>query len=109
MTNVLWFSQHPLTEGQLDGLKATLGEVAIDQVNKTISSAEELAENVAAADVIAVVAPPELTSAIFKLANGKPVIYSVSARERMEDGTFQFRHLEWRHYRTCDVTTEHFA
>ena len=77
MKKVLWFSRHTMTEEQL----AALGnDVEIINVNKTISSAYEIADEINECDVIAIVAPINLQQQFLKLAAGKPVIMAVNDR-----------------------------
>ena len=64
MRKVLWFSRHEMSPEQL----AALGDVTINQVDKTINTAYELQEEIEGADVIAIVAPINLQQQFFKLA-----------------------------------------
>ena len=73
---VLWFSRHQMTNDQL----AALGDVEVTQVNKSISSAYELEEEINNSDIIAIVAPINLQQQFLKLAAGKPVIMAVNDR-----------------------------
>ena len=71
---VLWFSRHEMTPEQLKAL----GDVEVTQVNKSISSAYELEEEINNSDIIAIVAPINLQQQFLKLAEGKPVIMAVN-------------------------------
>ena len=73
---VLWFSRHEMSADQL----AALGDVEVTQVNRSISSAYELEEEINNSDIIAIVAPINLQQQFLKLAAGKPVIMAVNDR-----------------------------
>ena len=73
---VLWFSRHTMTDEQLKAL----GDVEINQINRSISSAYELEEEINNSDIIAIVAPINLQQQFLKLAAGKPVIMAVNDR-----------------------------
>ena len=97
MKKVLWFSRHTMTEEQL----AALGnDVEIINVNKTISSAYEIADEINECDVIAIVAPINLQQQFLKLAAGKPVIMAVNDRVLVQqpDGSedkVEFHFIKW--------------
>ena len=92
---VLWFSRHEMTNDQL----AALGDVEVTQVNKSISSAYELEEEIKAADIVAIVAPINLQQQWLKLAAGKPVIMAVNDRHLIPqpDGEdkVEFHFVKW--------------
>ena len=93
---VLWFSRHSMTPEQ----EAALGtDVTVNQVSKTISSAYELADEIAEADVIAIVAPINLQQQFLKLAAGKPVIMAVSERKLIPqeggEDKVEFNFVKW--------------
>lgn len=73
---VLWFSRHEMSNEQA----AALGECEIVQINRTISHATEIADEIDAADVIAIVAPISLQQEFLRLACDKPVIMAVNDR-----------------------------
>ena len=73
---ILWFSRHEMTEDQ----REALGEAEITQINRNISSAYELAEEIKEHDVIAIVAPINLQQQFLKLAGDRPVIMAVNDR-----------------------------
>jgi len=74
MKKLLWFSRHPLNEDQLNDLQRIFGELAINQVNKTVNNAYEIEEEITEADIIGIVAPIHLQEQFLKLAGEKPVI-----------------------------------
>ena len=76
MKKVLWFSRHTMTDEQLKAL----GDVEINQINRSINSAYELEDEIKAADIVAIVAPINLQQQFLKLAAGKPVIMAVNDR-----------------------------
>lgn len=107
---VLWFSRHEMTPEQ----KAALGDCEITQVSKTINSAYELADEIAAADIVAIVAPINIQAQFLKLAGDKPVITAKSQRllVHQDDGSedkvvFQFE--KWERLVKIEVVTEDFV
>ena len=102
---VLWFSRHEMTREQ----KEALGDCEVMQVNKTISSAFELKEEVEQCDIIAIVAPIALQQQFLKLSGDKPVIMAVNDRIISEDGqktTFKF--VKWERLLEIKVVKEDF-
>ena len=92
---VLWFSRHQMSDDQLKAL----GDVEVTQINRSISSAYELEEEIKAADIVAIVAPINLQQQFLKLAEGKPVIMAVNNRvlvpqEGGEDKV-EFHFVKW--------------
>ena len=92
---VLWFSRHEMTPEQLKAL----GDVEVTQVNKSISSAYELEEEINNSDIIAIVAPINLQQQFLKIAGDKPVIMAVNDRvlvpqEGGEDKV-EFHFVKW--------------
>ena len=107
---VLWFSRHEMTPEQ----KAALRDCEITQISKTINSAYELADEIAAADIIAIVAPINIQAQFLKLAGDKPVITAKSHRllVHQDDGSedkvvFQFE--KWERLVKIEVVTEDFV
>lgn len=114
MTNILWFSRHSMTDSQLAALTAKFGDVTVHQINKTINSAFELQDEIAANDVIAIVAPLNLQAQFLKLAGDKPVITAETRRElvRSADGgedKVNFVFNGWTRLVKIDVVTEPFV
>ena len=109
MKKVLWFSRHEMTAEQ----RAALGDVEIVQVNRTISSAFELQSEIAAADIVAIVAPINLQQQFLKLAGDKPVIMALSERVLVpsEDGgedKVDFHFVKWERLKKIEVVKEDF-
>lgn len=109
MKKVLWFSRHEMTVEQ----KAALGNVEIVQINRTINSAFELQAEIAAADIVAIVAPINLQQQFLKLAGEKPVIMALSERILVpsEDGgedKVDFHFVKWERLRKIEVVKEDF-
>lgn len=109
MKKVLWFSRHEMTAEQ----RAALGDVEIVQVNRTISSAFELQDEIAAADTVAIVAPINLQQQFLKLAGDKPVIMALSDRVLVpsEDGgedKVDFHFVKWERLKKIEVVKEDF-
>lgn len=110
MKKVLWFSRHDMTEEQ----KSALGDCEIVQVNKSIQSAYELADEIAECDIIAIVAPIQLQQQFLKLAASKPVIIAVNDRVLIPqpDGTedkVAFRFVKWERLVKIEVIKEDFT
>lgn len=110
MKKVLWFSRHEMTVEQ----EAALGEnVEIVQINRTINSAFELQDEIAAADIVAIVAPINLQQQFLKLAGDKPVIMALSERVLVpsEDGgedKVDFHFVKWERLKKIEVVKEDF-
>lgn len=110
MKKVMWFSRHEMTADQL----TALGDVEVDQIDRTISSAFELKEEIEAADIIAIVAPINLQQQFLKLAGAKPVIVPVTAREFYTDENGQeqktrFKFVKWERLIKIEVIKEDFV
>ena len=108
MASVLWFSRHELTSAQIDDLVRVFGPVEIHQINRTISSATELRDDIEAADVIAIVAPLSLQQEFLRLAGDKPVIFCRNDRViDPADGTkVTFVHAGWFRIKEIKVLFE---
>ena len=89
MKKVLWFSRHKMDAEQIASLENKIGKFELIQIDKTIKSASEIATEIANADVVAVVAPPDLLSEFSILCGNKPLIFSESERIliKSEDGS----------------------
>lgn len=115
MKRVLWFSRHTMTTEQYAALETKLGEpVDLVQVDKTIQSAYELQNEIAEADIIAIVAPINLQQQFLKLANGKPVIIAQSKRiPRGEDTNgepqYEFVFEGWKQLMKIEVVMVDFC
>ena len=106
---VLWFSRHAMTEEQ----KNSLGDVEINQINKTIHSAKELKAEIEANDIIAIVAPIELQREFLELAGDKPVITAVNDRVLVpqQDGTedkLEFHSRKWERLIKIEIEKEDY-
>ena len=92
---VLWFSRHQMTDDQLKAL----GDVEVTQINRSISSAYELEEEINNSDIIAIVAPINLQQQFLKIAGDKPVIMAVNDRRLIPqpDGEdkVEFHFVKW--------------
>ena len=110
MRKVLWFSRHEMTPEQLAALGA---DVTINQIDKTITSAYEMQEEIEEADVIAIVAPINLQQQFLKLAGEKPVIMAVNARELVPDENggetkVVFKFVKWERLLKIDIIKEDY-
>jgi len=110
MKKILWFSRHEMTEEQL----AALGNnVEIVNINKTISSAYEIADEINECDIIAIVAPINLQAQFLKIAGNKPVIMAVNDRvlipqpEGGEDKV-DFHFVKWERLLKIDIIKEDY-
>lgn len=110
MKKVLWFSRHIMSDEQ----RRALGDVEIVNINKTISSAYEIADEIADADIIAIVAPVNLQMQFLKLAGDKPVIMAKSERVFTKDAEgneskVAFKFLKWERLVKIDIVLEDFV
>ena len=110
MKKVLWFSRHQMTPEQ----REALGDCEIKQVNKSINSAYELADEVKECDIIAIVAPINLQTQFLSLAGDKPVIMAVNDRVLVpnEDGgedKVVFKFVKWERLLKIDIVKEDFV
>lgn len=111
MKKIVWFSRHEMSKEQKDDLHRIYGEYELMQINKTINSAFEIADDIKDADVIAIVAPINLQQQFLKIAGERPVITATSERiiVKNEDGSedkvvFQFKN--WIQIKKIEVVTE---
>lgn len=96
-TNVMWFSRHPLSAAQTEDLIRIFGPVVVNQVNRTISAAKEILEDIQAADVVAIVAPLPLQQEFLRLAGDRPVIFCKNERivDPADNTKVAFAHAGW--------------
>ena len=108
MTKVLWFSRHLMQVAQMQALTDKLGDVDITQVNKSIQSAQDIAQEIEAHDIIAVVAPPNLLAGILRIAGDKPVITAKMGRTILPDGSVEMPFEKWERVLRIIVEKEDF-
>ncbi|MSU08199.1 hypothetical protein FYJ84_04220 [Veillonellaceae bacterium WCA-693-APC-5D-A] len=108
MTKVLWFSRHLMQVAQMQALMDKLGDVDITQVNKSIQSAQDIAQEIEAHDIIAVVAPPNLLAGILRIAGDKPVITAKMGRTILPDGSVEMPFEKWERVLRVDIVKEDF-
>lgn len=108
MTKVLWFSRHLMKVAQAQALGNKLGDVDITQLSKSIQSAQDIAQEIGAHDIIAVVAPPQLLAGILKLAGDKPVITAKMERTVLPDGSVDMEFIKWERVLRIIVEKEDF-
>ena len=108
MTKVLWFSRHIMQVAQMEALRNKLGDVDITQLSKSIQSAQDIAQEIGAHDIIAVVAPPQLLAGILKLAGDKPVITAKMGRIILPDGSVEMPFEKWERVLRIIVEKEDF-
>ena len=106
---VLWFSRHQMSDDQ----RLSLGDAEIVQVSKSITSAFELQEEIAACDIIAIVAPIHLQQQFLKLAGEKPVIMALNDRKVVPDPNggedrVEFHFVKWERLVKIEVVKEDF-
>jgi len=97
MKNVLWFSRHELSAEQLADLERIFGKVEVNQVNKTITKASEILDDIEAADIIAIVAPLPLQQEFLLLAGQRPVVFCKNDRiiDPADNTKVVFKHAGW--------------
>ena len=108
MTKVLWFSRHLMKVAQAQALGNKLGDVDITQLSNSIQSAQDIAQEIGAHDIIAVVAPPQLLAGILKLAGDKPVITAKMERTVLPDGSVDMEFIKWERVLRIDIVKEDF-
>lgn len=108
MTKVLWFSRHIMSKEQVEALMARLGNTEIAQLSKSIQSAQDIAQEIEAHDIIAVVAPPQLLAGILKIAGDKPVITAKMERTVLPDGSVEMKFVKWERVLRIDIVKEDF-
>ncbi len=108
MKNILWFSRHPLSAEQLSDLVRIFGPVAVKQINRTISAAKEIIEDIQAADVVAIVAPLPLQQEFLRLAGERPVIFCKNDRivDPADNTKVAFAHAGWFRIKEIKVVFE---
>jgi hypothetical protein len=108
MKKVLWFSRHELSVEQLSDLQRIFGEVEVSQVNKTITAANEIRDDINEADVIAIVAPLPLQQQFLQIANGKPVVFCKNDRivDPDDNSKVTFSHAGWFQIKEIKVVFE---
>lgn len=103
---ILWFSRHELNQEQFKDLQRIYGEnISVTQINKTISSAFELADEVKSHDVIAIVAPINLQAQFLKLAGKKPVISCRNKRILLGEDKVAFKFDGWYQIQKIEIIT----
>lgn len=108
MTKVLWFSRHIMSKEQAEALMIRLGNTEITQLSKSIQSAQDIAQEIGAHDIIAVVAPPQLLAGILKIAGDKPVITAKMERTVLPDGSVEMKFVKWERVLRIDIVKEDF-
>lgn len=117
MKTVLWVSRHEMGRTQREDLERIMGgPVRLLPWRDTVRDVLELAPALAEADAAAVVLPLDLLAQLLPLAEGKPVLQAVSAREATgrtlltSDGKtepeFAYLHRGWRRVRRLELVTE---
>ena len=112
---VMWLSRHELDEDQVKGLKALYGDdMTVNHIDKMINNAYELKDDIARADVVAIVAPVNMQKQFLDIAGeDKPVIMAKSDRVLVpqQDGTeskVQFAFNSWEKLDKVEVQTHQF-
>lgn len=108
MKKVLWFSRHIMTKEQAEALMIRLGNTEITQLSKSIQSAQDIAQEIEAHDIIAAVAPPQLLAGILKIAGDKPVITAKMKRTVLPDGSVEMSFVKWERVLRIDIVKEDF-
>ena len=116
MKQVLWVSRHRMTEEQRTDLERIMdGPVKLICWQNTVRDVAELAPALEQVDATAVVLPLELLRQLLLLANGKPVLQAVSARQAtektvtnsngQEEAEFAFIHQGWQQILRLELET----
>jgi len=103
---IMWFSRHELSSPQKEDLERIYGvNLIINQVNKTISSAKELTEEINLSDVVAIVAPPLQQEFLQLCGMDKPLIFCKNGRivDPIDNSKVQFVHQGW--FRIKEIRT----
>ena len=108
MKKVLWFSRHIMQVAQMQALMDKLGDVDITQLSKSIQSAQDIAQEIEAHDIIAVVAPPNLLAGVLRIAGEKPVITAKMERTILPDGSVEMKFIKWERVLRIIVEKEDF-
>ena len=117
MKKILWISRHSMSTGQLADLGRVMGgTVSLIPWQKTLEDPKELLPELEACDAVAAVLPPELLAKLLKLAQGKPVLRSVSQRlptgrtvlspAGLPEPEFSFVHLGWEQVLRVEIVTK---
>lgn len=117
MKKVLWISRHEMTPEQRGDLERVMGdEVSLIAWKDTLSDVALLRPLIVDADAVAAVLPPEMYGELFVLADGKPVLRSVSGRvptgriRVLDDGRkeqeFAFAHCCWEQILRAEFITK---
>lgn len=125
MTQVLWFSRHPLSAEQEASLVSKLGPISVTQVNGTAPNvhvpfeaeinaapAQEIASFKALVSdfqVLAIVAPIGLQQQILGIAGDKPVIIAKNARKFEGGDKVTFEFVCWEQLHEVKIVTSIFA
>lgn len=92
----------------MQALMDKLGDVDITQVSKSIQSAQDIAQEIEAHDIIAVVAPPNLLAGVLRIAGDKPVITAKMERTILPDGSVEMKFIKWERVLRVDIVKEDF-
>jgi hypothetical protein len=106
---VMWFSRHELSPEQFGDLERIYGPVVVNQINKTITKAAELKNDIEEADVVAIVAPLPLQQEFLHLAGpDKPVIFCKNDRlvDPADNSKVKFVHAGWFRIKEIKVVFE---
>ena len=116
MKKILWISRHTMTAKQRMDLERVMGgPVELTVWEDTVRSVDELETEVAGADAVAAVLPPEMLSGLLRMAGDKPVLRAVSGRiptgktvllqDGREEQEFAFAHLYWEQILKIQIET----
>ena len=102
--NVLWFSRHMMTLGQIVELRKIFGSIKVTQISYPIQHAKEVIKDIQKSDVIALVAPLEIQKEFLELSEDKPVLFCRNQRDH--NGPNGFRHGGWFRIKKIDCEFE---
>ena len=104
MKNVLWFSRHVMTIGQMTELRNVFGDIKINQISYPIDHAKEIKRDIENNDIIALVAPLKIQQQFLELAGDKPVLFCRNHRDHK--GPNGYRHGGWFRIKKLDCEFE---
>lgn len=107
MKKILFLSRHIMTEDQKEDLTRIYGEHTIEQIDKTVESAEEIISLCQDCDVLAAVLPISLYAELFRIKPDRlEVIFARSKRiYSEEEKSYQFVFDGWLRINRleCDI------
>jgi hypothetical protein len=97
-----------MTEEQKNDLSHIMGDVEVEQIDKTIRDISEISNEIERSDIICVVMPLELQAELYKKISGtgKRLLVPVSHRVPNGFGSYVFVHAGWSEVKVLIISTE---